>query len=238
MSPEPGRRIDSLYTDQRDAYAKFAMYSFSWLYIEKPALDRYIAPLLLPGVKVLDAGCGVGRTILYLLERGVRLEDITGVDINPDMIEETKLRIPNATLLRADLENLELEPNSFDIVTCTHVLHYLDNAKYANAMRTFYRLLAPGGVLFTVITHPIRTARQDLSRYFERRWIIDRSPWGTEIPLYYRPTADSVNLGIEAGLSLDHLLELEIDPQGHVDQSAEYQRYSVAPTRLALMFRK
>ncbi len=230
--------VGQLYTEQREVYARYARESFSWGFIERPALDRHLAEILISGVKVVDAGCGIGRTIQYLLEKGVSGNNILGIDINLDMIEETRLLTSDVRLVSADIEQLPLASNSQELVICSHVLHYFDNPKYLATMKEFRRVLKPAGVLLVIITHPMRTARNDLREYFNRRWIMDRTPWGTESPLYFRPVSDLVNLALEAGLKLDNFDEIEVDPAGRQNNEYDYDRYSACPPRLALRFRK
>lgn len=237
MSPEQDN-VARLYTHQREAYARFAPQSFGWVYIERPSLDKHLAGLLSPVAKVIDAGCGVGRTVKYLVEAGVALPNILAIDVNPDMVKVTRKTVPQVKIIQADIEYLPVSNDSQDIVLCTHVLHYFDNDKYLSTMRTFRRILKPGGVLFTIITHPIRTSKSDLSQYFKRRWIIDQTPWGTASPLFFRPTSDLVNLALEAGLTLESLDELEVHPDGKDNNPIEYQKYAVCPPRLALKLKK
>lgn len=238
MTPSQSE-IAHLYSKQQAEYTKFASESFSWLYLEKPAFERHLTQLLTSQTKVIDAGCGTGRTLVYLLSKGVPPKNITGVDINSEMLQiSSSVTPPGTNLLLSDLEQLPLPDNSNDLIICTHVLHYFDNPKYLETMREFRRVLRTGGTLFTVITHPMRTSRNDLSHYFHRCWIMDQTPWGTQSPLYFRPTSDLVNLALESGFKLQVFDELEVDPAGQLENPAEYERYISCPPRLALVLRK
>lgn len=50
---------------------------------------HHLATLLRPGERVLDAGCGTGRDVAWLRERGF---DARGVDASPEMIAQSHAR--------------------------------------------------------------------------------------------------------------------------------------------------
>lgn len=237
MTPNQ-KEIAHLYSQQQKEYAKFAPESFSWQFIERPAFDKYLTPLLSPQTRILDAGSGTGRSAKYLLEKGVRQNNITAIDINLDMLNTTAQVAPGVNLLQTDLESLPLLENSQDLVICSHVLHYFDNQKYLATLKEFQRVLEPDGTLFLITTHPMRTTRQNLSQYWNRQWIMDRTPWGTDSPLFHRPVTDWINLAIEAKFRLVTLDELEIDPKGIEFCPTDYEKYFSCPPRLALILRK
>jgi ubiquinone/menaquinone biosynthesis C-methylase UbiE len=56
-----------IYTGQAERFARFALESYTWQYIERPALYETILPLLSPTSCVLDVGCGTGRIMQFLL---------------------------------------------------------------------------------------------------------------------------------------------------------------------------
>ncbi len=78
--------IAQLYKDQALKYSSFANDSFSWHYLEKPLLDKLLSSLSFKKPKVLDAGCGMGRTLKYLVDKKIPKENITGVDISSEML--------------------------------------------------------------------------------------------------------------------------------------------------------
>ncbi len=68
-------------------------------------MDRYFKG------KVLVLGCGAGRTLLPIKARGF---DVTGVDINPDMVREAKKT--GVQVYEMDACNLDFPDESFDTV--------------------------------------------------------------------------------------------------------------------------
>ncbi len=226
--------VANLYTEQKDKYAAFANESFSWKFIEKPLLEKELTKFFNPKAKILDAGCGIGRTLEFLLQMGCSPKNIVGVDINQDMLEVSKLKAPNVKHIKTDVEKINLPNNSFDLILSTHVFHYFDDKKLFNTLKNLHKLLGPSGVLFFVITHPVRTARRDLSKYFDRRWIMDHTPWRTQSPLYSRPVCDYINTTIKAGFTLESFLEPNVVIEGKKFNLKDYEKYHSCPSRIAI----
>ncbi len=230
--------INQYYHEQHAIYARFAPESFSWHFIERPAFDRHFGNHLSAQTRILDAGCGTGRTINYLLEKGASAQNITGIDLSFEMIEMACQSTSGVRFIQADLEHLPIPDTDQDLVVCNHVLHYLDNAKYLAAMKEFHRVLKTNSILFFVISHPVRTTRRNLETYFQRRWIMNSTPWGTQTPHFVRPVSDLVNLALLVGFQLEALDELEVDPAGQPVDPVKYEKYIACPPLLALKLRK
>jgi len=94
----------------------------------------------LTGRTVVDAGCGGGRTVAELAERGARA---IGVDLDPDMIAVARERWPAGEFHVGDACELPLETGSVAGYRADKLLHILDNP--ARAVAEARRLLAPSG---------------------------------------------------------------------------------------------
>ncbi len=118
--------------------------------LERPAL-RSLVPTPLTGARVLDAGCGSGAQCEWLLAQGA---DVVGVDLSPAMVAEARRRCDDrGTFLVADLgQPLDLMAGSLDGITCSLVLHYLED--WSEAMRSFATVLRPGGWMVVSLHHP------------------------------------------------------------------------------------
>jgi SAM-dependent methyltransferase len=91
---------------------------------------------LAPGGKVLDVGCGSGRMLRALAERGV-----TGLGIDPYAGEIKRCR-------RLRAEEMDQLPELFDLVYARYTLHHLDAPQqFPEKARS---VLRPGGVLLIV----------------------------------------------------------------------------------------
>lgn len=229
--------IEKLYKDQASKYSDFASNSFSWIFLEKPLMDKVMSLVSVKNPKFLDAGCGMGRTLKYLLDKKIPKKDILGVDISDKMLSIAKKNVPQIKILKSDLTNLKLN-EKFDVIICTHVLHYLGEEELKKTLRNFFKLLKKDGILFFVITHPVRTTRHNLAEYFRRGWIVDHTPWGTTSPLFLRPVADIVNETIKAGFTLKTLEEPDVPLTAKKTDLVNYLKYACCPSRIAIIATK
>jgi SAM-dependent methyltransferase len=128
-------------------------------------IDIYLFDQLLKGrfdncKKVLDAGCGGGRNLVYFLRNGF---DVYGIDPNPQVIEVvTELAaslapgIPSSNFSVASAEELPFDDGHFDLVISSAVLHFAANEFHFDSMlRSIWRVLKPGGYLFARLASDI-----------------------------------------------------------------------------------
>jgi tellurite methyltransferase len=121
-------------------------------------IDIYLFDQLLKGTydeckTILDAGCGAGRNLVYFLKSGI---NVFGVDQNPDAISQIKTLAspfpninPEENFQVATVEKMQFEPESFDLVISSAVLHFAENQEHFEAMLTsMWRVLKPGGYFF------------------------------------------------------------------------------------------
>ncbi|WP_374547666.1 ArsR/SmtB family transcription factor [Rhodoblastus sp.] len=100
--------------------------------------------------RLLDIGCGAGRTLELLAPYA---ESALGIDLSAAMLGVARARVEQAglrhvNLRQGDIYALPVEPESADLAVLHQVLHYLDNP--ARALREAARALAPGGRLIVV----------------------------------------------------------------------------------------
>src|SRR3954467_1832062 len=100
----------------------------------------------LRGNRLLDVGCGTGKSFLPMLERGF---EVTACDISPEMIAEARRKAGRrAELHVADMRRLPVL-GEFDLITCLDdaLNHLLGPDEVAQAFEGFAANLAPGGLL-------------------------------------------------------------------------------------------
>lgn len=99
--------------------------------------------------RMLDVGCGTGRTILQVASALPELR-ITGADLSPYYLEvarENCARHPNTAFFEANGEELPFRDGYFDVVTSTFVMHELPRSVRRQAFAEMHRVLRPGGLL-------------------------------------------------------------------------------------------
>ncbi|RIJ42367.1 class I SAM-dependent methyltransferase [Pontibacter oryzae] len=122
------------------------------------SIDIYLFDQLLKGrvregMKLLDAGCGEGRNIGYLLQAGVK---VYGADASDVAIREARQMAAKYAPEKykehfavADLAALPYQAANFDVVICSAVLHFARNeAHFRSMFQELWRVLQPGGMLF------------------------------------------------------------------------------------------
>lgn len=127
----------------------------------------------------LDVGCGAGNYTLKLLERLPNL-DATLMDLSQPMLDRARERVGRATAgrvttIQADVREVELPDEGFDIVLAAAVLHHLRaDQEWRDVFAAFHRALRPGGSLwvFDLVESSIpavgRLMRQRYGEYLTR----------------------------------------------------------------------
>jgi undecaprenyl-phosphate 4-deoxy-4-formamido-L-arabinose transferase len=97
----------------------------------------------LAGLRVLDAGCGAGRMLEELSERGALP---MGLDISSEALRLARRR-GDFRLARASVLALPVARDSFDACVCLDVLSNVEPKSASLMLEELYRALRPGGVL-------------------------------------------------------------------------------------------
>ena len=99
---------------------------------------------------ILDIGCGAGNYTLKLL-REFPHADVTMVDLSQPMLSKAKERTREVTsgtvcTIQADIRNLSLNEDSFDVITAAAVLHHLRTEEEWKAVfKKLFNSLKSGG---------------------------------------------------------------------------------------------
>jgi tellurite methyltransferase len=144
-------------------------------------IDIYLFDLLLRGVispptRVLDAGCGGGRNLHYLLRNGF---NVWAVDRDASAVERVRKLAQNSgapcgvdRIRLASVDRLPFPEASFDVVLSSAVLHFADSPEHWRQMvEEMWRVLSPGGLLWArlassigieALVHPLGNERYRL----------------------------------------------------------------------------
>jgi SAM-dependent methyltransferase len=102
-------------------------------------------------LRVLEIGCGTGRTLLDLLRLGFQPENMTGNDLLPDRLETARAILPSGVrLIPGDAMDAPFDPNSFDVVLQSTVFTSIIDSQFqvALAARMWNWVSEAGGVLW------------------------------------------------------------------------------------------
>jgi 2-polyprenyl-3-methyl-5-hydroxy-6-metoxy-1,4-benzoquinol methylase len=145
-STEVAAQIELHFADRERAAALLGVYAN-----EARVGLALIAPLLRPGMRVLEVGCGVGVLARFLIERGV---DVTGIEpcgsgfdfitCASDAILKMGPSLEDVRWLRIGAEDLDPRKHGlFDLIYSTNVLEHIPNLD--SAFKGMASVLAPGG---------------------------------------------------------------------------------------------
>jgi ubiquinone/menaquinone biosynthesis C-methylase UbiE len=100
-------------------------------------------------LKILDVGCGTGRT-LHQLWRSDPSHRLHGVDLSPAYVRAARKRLEAVGELTLAVENAEALPwadATFDVVTSVYMFHELPRNARRNVLREMLRVVRPGGLI-------------------------------------------------------------------------------------------
>jgi len=94
--------------------------------------------------RVVDVGCGPGWESASFAEVGF---DAVSFDLTRSFLDETRERVPDASVVRGDMRALPFTDDSFDgLWACASLLH-VPEAEVPSTLADFERVLVDGGVV-------------------------------------------------------------------------------------------
>jgi len=115
--------------------------------------DQILRGNIARGMRVLDAGCGGGRNLVYLLREGF---EVFGCDQSAEAVQYVRdtaavlaPALPAENFQVAAIEQMPFADGFADVVICNSVLHFArDSAHFSAMIEELWRVLRPGGMLF------------------------------------------------------------------------------------------
>lgn len=122
--------------------------------------DQLLKGRITPPMSLLDAGCGEGRNLIYFLRHEF---DVWAVDSNPQSIQQVRRlasklapNLPLESFLSADVAEMPLPSERFDLVISSAVLHFANDKQHFDGMLDeMWRVLKVGGMLFARLASSI-----------------------------------------------------------------------------------
>ena len=143
--------------------------------------DQFLKNRFTPEMKILDAGCGGGRNVVYFLRSGFQ---VFAIDRDAEAIEYVRSfaqvlapAIASENFRVAAVEELPFPDETFDVVISCAVLHFADDEKHFDEMlREMWRVLKPSGLMFARLASTIGI-EDKVEKITERRYLL---PDGSE----------------------------------------------------------
>jgi len=146
---------------------------------------RLVDAVVAPRSRILDAGCGQGRTAAALHRRG---HHVTAVDIDPVLLAAARSDNPGPDYIQADLSKLALPPQGsgdFDAaVSAGNVITFVAPGTEVEVLRRIRSVLRPAAVYllgFHVDRYPLEAfdvAVEQAGFHLEQRFATwDLQPW-------------------------------------------------------------
>ena len=128
--------------------------------IIRAELDQLPLPA---GLRILDAGCGSGRTLEDLVAYG----EVSGIELSEDAASVARERECGEVKV-GRLEDLPYDDNSFDLITCLDVLEHVPDDR--RALSELRRVTEPGGWLVATVPayQALWSYHDDANRHYRR----------------------------------------------------------------------
>jgi SAM-dependent methyltransferase len=115
--------------------------------------DQLLRGNITPQMRVVDAGCGSGRNLIYLLRQGCETfgidQDAAGVARVRELAGALQPNLPAENFQIGCVEKMPFPDSLADVVICSAVLHFARDEQHFRAMlNEVWRVLRPGGLLF------------------------------------------------------------------------------------------
>ena len=110
--------------------------------------------------RVLDAGCGGGRNLIWFLQNGYDVCALDGEPAAVSAVRELSARLapalPSSNIRQGALDAIPWPDASMDAVVSSAVLHFaVDDGHFERMVEELWRVLSPGGLLFARLASSI-----------------------------------------------------------------------------------
>ncbi len=143
--------------------------------------DQLLKERISPGMRIVDAGCGSGRNLVYFLREGYEVHaadaDARAVDGVRGLAQKLAPALPASNFRAEAVERMSFDDAFADVVVSSAVLHFArDDAHFEAMLQGTWRVLKPGGMFFCRLASTIGIESQ-VKRLQGRRFLL---PDGTE----------------------------------------------------------
>lgn len=129
--------------------------------------------------RVLDFGCGAGRSLPYLKQYFSEAE-LWGYDVSPESLRYAAISCPDAKLT-SDWE--QLPSSGFDLIIAANVFHHIPLPERLPSLKRCNETLAPSGEMFLFEHNPYNPMT---------KWIFERCPFDSDAEMLTLKTASGL----------------------------------------------
>lgn len=127
--------------------------------------DQLLKGRFTSGLRILDAGCGSGRNLVYFLRAGY---EVFAIDESSEALAQTRRlaaelapHLPQDNFREEPVERMSFPDASFDVVISSAVLHFArSDEQWHSMVREMWRVLKPGGIFFARLASTIGMENQ------------------------------------------------------------------------------
>jgi tellurite methyltransferase len=127
--------------------------------------DQLLKARISPGMRILDAGCGSGRNLVYFLREGY---DVYAVDRDAQAVQSVCAlaralapAVPESNFRVESVEQMSFDDAFADLVINSAVLHFArDDAHFERMLDGAWRVLKPGGLFLCRLGSSIGMEKQ------------------------------------------------------------------------------
>jgi SAM-dependent methyltransferase len=175
-------RESSLYDEEGGVYSNLTHQQFIQEFLE----------VLPENSKILDAPCGTGRYIPFLLAKG---HSVIGIDQSQGMLARAKGKFPTVQFEQLGLQEMAYQA-IFDGAICMDAMENVPPEDWALVLGNFYRALKPLGYFYFTVETIEMADENEIQQAFKRAQQaglpVVYGEYPDEVPYHYHPTTQQV----------------------------------------------
>ena len=156
-------------------------------------IQKFIA-YLPPKSMVLDAACGAGRYMPYLIGEGLR---VVGIDQAQGMLDRAREKFPEAQLERIGLQEMSYQ-DQFDGAICMDAMEHVSPEDWPVVLHNFQKALKPAGHLYFTVEIQNETEVQAAFEEAQRSGLpVVHGEWINDEVYHYYPSLEQVRAWVQ-----------------------------------------